>query len=114
MFGSNIIARYGMISRQLYKLYVRPHQEYRNVIYHIPAKICEASQNITVPKLMEKLESAQYSAVLAITGTLRGTSRNKLYLELGWESLNSRRWSRRLTLFYKIINIIIIMIIGIF
>ena len=53
---------------------------------------------------MEKIESVQYSAALAITGTWRGTSRQKLYAELGWESLSSRRWSRRLTLFYKIIN----------
>ena len=51
---------------------------------------------------MEKLESVQYSAALAVTGTWRGTSREKLYAELGWESLSSRRWSRRLTLFYKI------------
>ena len=39
-----------------------------------------------------------------ITRTWRGTSREKLYAELGWETLSSRRWSRRLTLFYKIIN----------
>jgi hypothetical protein len=53
---------------------------------------------------MEKLESVQYSAALAVTGTWRGTSREKLYAELGWESLSCRRWSRRLTLFYKIMN----------
>ena len=53
---------------------------------------------------MEKLESVHYSAALAVTGTWRGTSQEKLYAELGWESLSSRRWSRRLTLFYKIIN----------
>ena len=51
---------------------------------------------------MEKLEAVQYSAAIAVTGTWRGTSREKLYAELGWESLSSRRWSRRLTLFYKI------------
>ena len=51
-----------------------------------------------------KLESVQYSAALAVTGTWRGTSRANLYAELGWESLNSRRWSRRLTLLYKIVN----------
>ena len=89
---------------QLYRLYVRPHLDYEDVIYHIPAKICDVSHNITLPKLMDKLESVQYSAGLAITGTWRGTSRDKWYLELGWESLNSRRWSRRLTLFYKILN----------
>ena len=53
---------------------------------------------------MEKIESVQYSAALAITGAWRGTSQQKLYAELGWESLSSRRWSRRLTLFYKIVN----------
>ena len=41
---------------------------------------------------------------MAVTGTWRGTSREKLYTELGWESLSSRRWSRRLTLFYKFVN----------
>ena len=89
---------------ELYKLYVRPHLDYGDVIYHIPSKVCEFSQNIILPSLMEKLESVQYSAALAVTGTWRGTSRDKLYAELGWESLSSRRWSRRLTLFYKIIN----------
>ena len=53
---------------------------------------------------MDKLEFVQYLVALAITGTWRGTSRDKLYLELGWESLKSRRWSRPLTLFYKILN----------
>ena len=68
-----------------------------DVIYHIPAKICKFSQNTLLSNLMEKIESAQYSAALAITGAWRGTSRQKLYADLGWESLSSRRWSRRLT-----------------
>ena len=89
---------------ELYKLYVRPHLDYGDVIYHIPAKVCEFSQNIILPNVMEKLESVQYSAALAVTGSWRGTSREKLYAELGWESLSSRRWSRRLTLFYKFVN----------
>ena len=89
---------------ELYKLYVRPHLDYGDVIYHIPAKICEFSQNTFLPDLMEKIESVQYSAALAITGTWKGTSRQKLHADLGWESLSSRRWSRRHTLFYKIIN----------
>ena len=53
---------------------------------------------------MEKLESVQYSAARAVSGTWKGTSREKLYAELGWESLSSRRWSRRLILFYKFLN----------
>ena len=38
--------------------------------------------------LMEKLESVQYAAALAVTGMWRGTSRERLYNELGWEPLS--------------------------
>ncbi len=86
----------------LYKLYVRPHLDYGDVIYHIPCKEISLISRGNI--LMQKLESVQYSAALAVTGTWRGTSREKLYQELGWESLYSRRWSRRLFMIYKIIN----------
>ena len=45
---------------------------------------------------MERIEKVQYQATLAITGTWLETNRNKLYEELGWESLTDRRWCRRL------------------
>ena len=61
-------------------------------------------QDMTLSNLMGKLESVQYSAALAVTGAWRGTSQEKLYAELGSESLNFRRWSRCLTLFFKIVN----------
>ena len=35
----------------------------------------------------EKLDSIQYNVCLAITGALRGTSKEKIYKELGLESL---------------------------
>ena len=89
---------------EMYKLYVRPHLDYGDVIYHIPHNICEFSHSVVLTNVMEKLESVQYSAALAVTGAWRGTARDKLYDELGWESLNLRRWSRRLILFYKIVN----------
>ena len=50
----------------------------------------------------QKLESIQYNACLAITGAMRGTSKEKLYQELGLESLQLRRWYRKLGMFYKI------------
>ena len=49
-----------------------------------------------------KLESIQYNACLAITGAIRGTSKEKLYQELGLESLQLRLWYRKLGMFYKI------------
>ena len=78
----------------IFKAYVRPHLDYADIIYDYPG-------NAT---LSSKLESIQYNACLAITGCFRGTSREKLYSELGLESLADRRYSRRLFLFYKIVN----------
>ena len=52
----------------------------------------------------QKLELLQYNACIAITGAIRGTSREKLYEELGLESLQLRRWFRKLSLFYKLFN----------
>ena len=39
-----------------------------------------------------------------MTGAIRGTSSVKLFQELGLESLKSRRWLRKLCLFYKIFH----------
>ena len=54
--------------------------------------------------LPNHFESVQYNAALAITGCIRGTSREKLYNELGLESLSDRRWYRKLIFFYKMLN----------
>ena len=50
------------------------------------------------------MESIQYNGDFAITGTIRGTSSEKLYQELGLESLQQRRWYRKLCPFLKIIK----------
>ena len=49
----------------------------------------------------QKLESIQYNAALAITGAIIDTSSEKLYQELGLESLQQRRWDRKLCTFLK-------------
>ena len=53
---------------------------------------------------MEKVERIQYQAALAITGAWHGSSRSKMYDELGWESLSDRRKCRRSLQVHKIIN----------
>ena len=80
---------------------IRSHVDYCDVIYHIPPTYAFP---FTLNSLMEKLERVQYNAALTVTSTLRGTNRSKLYEELGWESLNDRRLSRRLIQLYKIHN----------
>ena len=51
-----------------------------------------------------KLEKGQYRTCLGITGAIQGTSRTKLYDELGLHSLIKRRWYNKLIFFYKIVN----------
>ena len=53
---------------------------------------------------MDLVEQVQYKAALIVSGCWQGTSRIKLYDELGWESLADMRWGRRMTLYYKILN----------
>ena len=48
-----------------------------------------------------KVDSLQYNACLATTGAIRGLSKEKLYQELGFESLQQRRWYGKLYSFYK-------------
>ena len=74
------------------KSFLRPHLDYGYVIYD--RAFNESFQN--------KLESVRYDAALAITGAIRGSSREKLYQELGLESLKSRRWYQKLCLFFKL------------
>ena len=51
---------------QIYKLYVRPHLDYGDIIYH---KVdLELSLDFT-----EKIEATQYSAALTVSGAWRGT-----------------------------------------
>ena len=61
---------------------MRPHLDYGDVIYHIPAKVCNYSQDITLPSIMEKTESVQYSVAPTITRTWKGISSEKIYAEL--------------------------------
>ena len=92
---------------QIFKTRVRPHLDYCDMIYHIPVKTRETvdfdyTRNLNY--LMNILESTQYQAALAVSGAWKGTSREKIYDELGWESLDLRRIFRRLIQFYKIMT----------
>ena len=58
---------------QIYKSFIRPHLDYGDVIH----------DKVFIRSFQKKLESIQWDAALAITGTIRGTSREKIYSELG-------------------------------
>ena len=76
----------------MYKAFVRPQLHYGDIIY-------DQAHNVS---FHQKLDSLQYNACLAITGAMRGSSREKLYQELDFDSLQQRRWYRKLCSFYKI------------
>ena len=65
----------------IYKVFLKPLIDYGDIIYDQPHNSSSC----------EKLESAQYKAALAITGAIEGTSREKLFKELGFKSLKPRR-----------------------
>ena len=65
---------------QVHKLCVRPHLGYGDIIYHK----FDQDMEITITK---NIEQAQYTAALAVTGTRKGTNRQRLYKELDWESM---------------------------
>ena len=80
---------YPKILLTIYKTFVGLHLDYGDIIY-------EKAYNSS---FHQKIEYVQYKACLSITGAIRGTSKEKPYDELGLESLQLRRWFRKLCYF---------------
>ena len=57
----------------LYNFSIRPYRDHGDIIY-------DQAYNLS---FHQKLESIQYNAALALTGTIRGSSMEKFYQELG-------------------------------
>ena len=78
----------------IYKAFLRPLLGYDDIIYEQPHNV----------SFCEKLGSVQYKAALAITSAIQGAYCNKIYKELGIESLKARRWYRSLSCMFKIMK----------
>ena len=81
----------------IYKLYVRPHLDYGDIIYHSANSqknnIFDFTSNSSI---LKKVESIQYEAARIVSGAWKGSSMEKIYQILGWESMNNRRIMRKL------------------
>ena len=88
----SILTRTSLLT--IYKSFIRRHLDYGDIVYDQPSN--DAFSN--------KLETVRYNAALAIMRAVKGTSREKLYQELGLEYLHQRRWMRRFCLFYKVVS----------
>ena len=89
---------------EMYKAIVRTHVDHCDIIYHLPPLLHEEPLCVSLNSLMEKVERVKYQAALAITGAWNGSSRTKLYEELGWKLLSDRRRWRRVLQIHKIYN----------
>ena len=78
----------------IYKAFFRLLIDDEDIIYGQP-------QN---ESFCDKFESIQYKASLAITGGVQSTSHEKIYQELGLESLKSRRWCKCRSCMFKTMN----------
>ena len=76
----------------IYKSFIKPHLDYGDILYDEP------SNN----NFQNKMEKVQYRACLAITGGTQGTSRERLYDELGLHSLVKRHWPNNFFFFIKL------------
>ena len=74
----NTLPRQALIT--MYKVFVRPDLHYGDIL-------CDQAYNAS---FHQKLDKIQYNAYIAITGAIRGTSKEKIYQELDLESLKSR------------------------
>ena len=81
------------ILTSLYKSLIRPLMEYGDVIWN---NCCDCDSAL--------LDTVQYEAARLVTGAIKGTSSARLYKELAWESLSSRRKLHLLSQFYKIVK----------
>ena len=87
---AHLLPRESLIT--IYKPFVRPHIDYGDIIHDQPNNV----------HFCNMIERVQYNAALVITGTIKGTSQQKIYNELGLGSLHFIRLFRRLCAFYKI------------
>ena len=86
----NLLPRSALIA--IYKAFVRPYLDYGDILYDQVYSI----------SFHHPLKSIQFSASLAITGAIRDISKEKLYQELGLDSLQWQPCYRKLGMFYRI------------
>ena len=79
------------------KSFVRPHLDFGDITY---------DQQNNANFFTQKIERIQCNDALTVTGVINGTSSNKLYSELGFESLKFRRWVRKLCIFFNLKQVV--------
>ena len=80
------------VLNELYKIYIRPHFDYCDIIY---------DGNLTLTD-STRLQTLQNRCARLVTGTLFRTSTDALLKDLGWERLEDRRRIHKLLFFHRL------------
>ena len=70
----------------IYKAFLRPHFDYGDILY-------DQAFNMS---FHQKIKSILYNTYFDISGAVQGTSKYKIYQELGFESIQLQAWYRKL------------------
>ena len=70
----------------IYKAFLRPHFDYGDILY-------DQAFNMS---FHQKIKSILYNTYFDISGAIQGTSKYKIYQELGFESIQLQAWYRKL------------------
>ena len=82
------------ILNQIYSTYILPIFDYSDIVY----------DGLITTKDKLRLERLHARAARLVTGALFNTSHNQLLLDLGWDTLETRRKKHRLIFYNKLIN----------
>ena len=89
---SNILPKPALVT--IYKIFIIPYLNYSNIV-------CAKTHNNS---FHNKFETTHYNTYFSLTVTFRGTSADKISQQLGFRSLQYRRWFERICLFCNILN----------
>ena len=87
----NILPRVLLLT--IFKSFKRLHLDYEDIIYDQEYSVSFHQYNVL-------LESIQYNSGLDITGAIIGTSTERLHNKLDLDTLEKRRWYKKLSFFY--------------
>ena len=88
----NVLPRLVLLT--IFRSFIRPHLDYGDITY-------DKAYNESFHK---KLGSLQCNASLDINGAIKGSSNEKIYVELGLETLKSKRWYKKMSFLYKVLK----------
>ena len=68
---------------QIYKMYIKLHLDFSDIIYHEPSTLNSSDLSVNLRYIMHIVKRVQYHATLSITEAWQGTNLDKIYKKFG-------------------------------